>query len=239
MESLSIISLLSFGFVLGLKHAIDADHLAAVSTMASERASLFSSSLIGLLWGIGHTTSLMIAGVLVIFLGFQISEQISQVLEFCVGLMLVVLGLRALLKLLRGGKLHIHLHQHGGHVHAHPHVHDASPEKEMHSHHGLSFGVRPLIVGLVHGLAGSAALMLLVLARISSPVVGLFYILVFGIGSIGGMMIMSAMFAFPTRLTASRFTQANLALRGLAGLFSLSFGLLMIYRIGFLNHLFI
>jgi len=109
----------------------------------------------------------------------------------------------------------------------------------MHSHHGLSVGVRPLIVGLVHGLAGSAALMLLVLARISSPVVGLFYILVFGIGSIGGMMIMSAMFAFPTRLTASRFNQANLALRGLAGLFSLSFGLMMIYRIGFLNHLLI
>ena len=136
MEPFSLISLLSFGFVLGLKHAVDADHLAAVSTMASERASLVSSSLIGALWGVGHTISLMIAGIVVIFLGFEISERTSQVMEFCVGLMLVVLGVRTLIKLLRGGHLHVHVHQHGGHVHAHPHVHDALPKAEPHSHHG-------------------------------------------------------------------------------------------------------
>ncbi|MDX6383762.1 MAG: hypothetical protein QOK48_1335 [Blastocatellia bacterium] len=237
MNSLSIVSLLAFGFVLGLKHAVDADHLAAVSTMASERRSLFSSSLIGALWGLGHTISLTAAGVLLIVLHLQISKTVEQSLEFGVGLMLVGLGVNALRKLARGGHVHIHVHQHGGHAHAHPHVHERVQKEERHTHHGLKFGARPLLVGLVHGLAGSAALMLLILTTISSPLVSLLYIMIFGAGSIGGMMFMSTLFALPARLTAARFSRANFALRCLAGLFSLSFGLFMIYRIGFVDHL--
>jgi sulfite exporter TauE/SafE len=235
--SVSIFSLLAFGFVLGLKHSVDADHLAAVSTMAGERRSLLSSSLIGALWGVGHTISLMVAGIVVIVLHFQISETVKQSLEFCVGLMLVALGVNALRKLARGGHLHIHVHEHGGYLHAHPHVHDGVQKEEPHTHHGLSFGARPFLIGLVHGLAGSAALMLLVLTTVSSPFVGLLYIGIFGAGSIGGMMIMSTLFALPARFTAARFTRANFALRCLAGIFSLSFGLLMIYEIGFVDHL--
>ena len=236
MGSLSIASLLALGFVLGLKHAVDADHLAAVSTMAGERRSLLSSSLIGALWGLGHTISLVAAGIIVIVLHFQISETVKQSLEFCVGLMLVGLGLNALRKLARGGYVHIHAHEHGGHVHAHPHVHPGlqkgAHKQEPHTHHGLRFGARPFLIGLVHGLAGSAALMLLVLTTVTSPFVGLLYIGIFGAGSIGGMMIMSTLFALPARFTAARFTRANLALRCLAGIFSLSFGLFMIYQIG-------
>jgi MFS family permease len=237
LNSLSIASLLALGFVLGLKHAVDADHLAAVSTMASERRSLLSSSLIGGLWGIGHTISLMIAGMFVIVLHFQISETMKQSLEFGVGVMLVGLGVNALRKLARGGRVHIHVHDHGGHTHAHPHIHEGAQKEEPHTHHGLKFGARPLLIGLVHGLAGSAALMLLLLTTISSPLVSFLYIGVFGAGSIGGMMIMSTLFALPARFTAKRFAGAEFALRCLAGIFSLSFGLFMIYQIGFVDHL--
>jgi sulfite exporter TauE/SafE len=239
MGSLSILSLLAFGFVLGLKHAVDADHLAAVSTMASERRSLLGASLIGALWGVGHTISLTVAGIVVIVLNFQISETVKQSLEFCVGLMLVGLGVNALRKLATGGRIHIHVHEHGGQVHAHPHVHESAPREEPHTHHGLRFGARPLLIGMVHGLAGSAALMLLVLTTISSSFIGFLYIGIFGAGSIGGMMIMSTLFALPARLTAQRFARANFALRCLAGVFSLSFGLFMVYEIGFVDHLFV
>jgi ABC-type nickel/cobalt efflux system permease component RcnA len=237
MGSVSIFSLLTFGFVLGLKHAIEADHLAAITTIASERRSLLSSSLVGALWGLGHTISLMIAGIVVILLHFQISDRTSQALEFCVGVMLVGLGVNALRKLTSGGHIHLHVHEHGGHRHAHPHIHERAHQDPPHTHHGLRFGARPLLIGMVHGMAGSAALMLLVLTTIPSPLVGLSYIVVFGVGSIGGMMVMSTLVALPARFTVNRFTRVNFALRGLAGLFSLSFGLFMVYQIGFVDHL--
>ncbi|MDT7807777.1 MAG: hypothetical protein QOJ70_1590 [Acidobacteriota bacterium] len=237
-DSLSATSVLAFGFVLGLKHAVEADHLAAVSTIVSERKSLWGSSLVGGLWGVGHTIALIIAGVAVILFHFRIGERTGRMLEFAVGLMLVALGANALRKLARGGHLHLHVHRHGARAHIHPHIHDGSPETERHTHHGLGLGPRPLLVGMIHGLAGSAALMLLVLSTISSPLVGLLYIIIFGIGSVGGMMLMSALFGLPVYLTAARFTRVNLAVRGLAGLFSLSLGLFMVYEIGFVGGLF-
>jgi hypothetical protein len=236
--SLSTASVLAFGFVLGLKHAVEVDHLAAVSTIVGERKSLLSSLVVGGLWGIGHTISLLIAGILVILLHVEISERVAVALEFLVGLMLVALGANALRKLWRGGHLHLHVHRHGGREHIHPHIHDGSPETDTDTHHGLQPSMRPLLVGMVHGLAGSAALTLLVLSTISQPLVGFLYIVVFGIGSIGGMMIMSALVSLPLYLTATRFNRANLMMRGLAGLFSLSFGLFMIYEIGFAGRLF-
>jgi sulfite exporter TauE/SafE len=237
-SSLTTISAVAFGFVLGLKHAVEADHLAAISTIVSERKSLLGSLLVGGLWGVGHTISLFIAGIFVIVLHVEISARTALLLEFCVGLMLVALGINALRKLARGGHLHLHVHQHGGRAHVHPHIHDREPETDPHTHHGFRPGMRPLVVGMIHGLAGSAALMLLVLSTLSSPFLGLAYIAVFGIGSIGGMMLMSALVSLPLYLTASRFTRANLMVRGLAGLFSLSFGLFMIYEIGVAGSLF-
>jgi sulfite exporter TauE/SafE len=231
-ESISTVSILGFGFALGLKHAIEADHLAAVSTIVSERKSVWSSSLVGGLWGLGHTISLLLVGILVIVLHVRISGRVAEALEFCVAIMLVALGINALFKLYRGEKIHIHEHEHGGHRHLHVHSHDGRPEPGPNTHHGLKLQARPLLIGMVHGMAGSAALMLLVLAAISSTWVALLYIVVFGIGSIGGMMLMSAFVGLPLSLTVKRFTRANLWIRGMAGVFSLFLGMLMAYEIG-------
>jgi high-affinity nickel permease len=231
----STIGILLIGLGIGLRHALDADHLAAVSTIVSERKSLFSSVLIGGLWGIGHTASLLLAGIAVIALNLQIGKY-EKPLEFCVALMLIALGANVLYKLARGGRVHFHQHQHGGrthvHPHVHPHVHDDKPEPER-SHHGLKLGARPLVIGLVHGLAGSAGLMLAVLATIKSTPVAFAYIIIFGAGSIGGMMVMSLVLSLPIHLTADHFTKTNFAVRALAGCFSLGFGLFMAYEIGF------
>lgn len=238
MNYLQIASTLALGFVLGLKHAVEADHLAAVSTIVSERKSVWSSSLVGGLWGVGHTISLLVAGVAVILFHIEIGERTGHALEFAVGLMLVALGVNALRKLARGGRVHVHAHTHGGRAHVHPHVHGSEPETDPHTHHGLGLGPRPLLVGMIHGLAGSAALTLLVLSTIPSPLVGFAYIFVFGVGSVGGMMIMSALVGLPAYLTAARFNRANLTLRGLAGLLSLGIGLFMVYTIGYVGGLF-
>ncbi|MBV9958811.1 MAG: hypothetical protein JO360_10335 [Acidobacteria bacterium] len=236
--TVSTASVLALGLVFGLKHAVEADHLAAVSTIVSERKSLLSSSLVGGLWGIGHTISLLIAGVVVILLHIEIGERLALALEFGVALMLITLGANAIRKLARGGRLHFHTHSHGAREHVHPHLHEQAAEENPATHHGLRLGARPLVVGMVHGLAGSAALMLLVLSTLPTPLLGMAYIAVFGLGSIGGMMLMSALVSLPLRLTADRFMRANLTVRGLAGLFSLGFGLFMVYEIGFVEGLF-
>jgi ABC-type nickel/cobalt efflux system permease component RcnA len=228
----SALGVLVIGLGLGLRHALDADHLAAVSTIVSERKNWFSSLLIGGLWGVGHTASLLLAGAAVILMRFDIGKY-EKPLEFCVALMLIWLGANVLYKLARGGRMHFHQHSHAGHTHIHPHVHDDKPEP-AHSHHGLKLGVRPLVIGMVHGLAGSAALMLSVLMTIkSSTALAFAYIMIFGVGSIGGMMLMSLILSMPMRLTSGHFAKTNLAVRALAGCFSLGFGLFMAYEIGF------
>jgi ABC-type nickel/cobalt efflux system permease component RcnA len=229
----STFAVLGLGFLLGLKHATEADHLAAVSTIAAERKSLLSSALVGGLWGLGHTISLTVAGILMLILNFEISEQTETALEFCVGIMLTLLGLNVLRKLMRGGQLHFHTHEHGSRAHVHPHVHEAGRADEPHTHHGLGFSPRALLVGMVHGMAGSAALMLLVIPTIESKAIGLLYIIVFGAGSIGGMMIMSFLVGLPFTLTALRFNRFNRLLQGAAGIVSIGLGLFIVYEKGF------
>jgi len=232
----SALGVLIIGLGLGLRHALDTDHLAAVSTIVSERKNWFSSLLIGGLWGIGHTASLLLAGAAVILMRLDIGRY-EKPLEFCVALMLIGLGANVLYKLSRGGRVHFHEHSHAGHTHIHPHLHDDKPEP-AHSHHGLKLGVRPLIVGMVHGLAGSAAMMLTVLMTIKgSTALAFAYILIFGVGSIGGMMLMSLILSLPIHLTSGYFTKANMAVRALAGFFSLGLGLFMVYEIGFVDGL--
>jgi len=228
----SIVSALGLAFVFGLKHAMEADHLAAVSTIVSERKSLLSASLVGGLWGVGHTISLLVAGLAVILLHVEIGHGMEMTLEFFVALMLIALGANAIRKLRHGGQIHLHAHRHGNRIHLHPHVHDGSPELDQSTHHGFRLNTRPLLVGMMHGLAGSAALMLLVLSTIKSPIAGVGYIVIFGLGSIGGMMAMSVLVGLPLRVTARRFAGANLMLRGVAAFASLSVGLMMIYESG-------
>lgn len=232
----STLTILFVGFFLGLKHAIEADHLAAVSTIVSDRKSLWSSAIVGGIWGLGHTISLLVVGVFVLLLDFQVTEQIENMLELGVGVMLIFLGLNVIQKIARGGTLHFHRHEHGRHAHAHPHLHtdtDLPEADERHTHHGFSFSPRPLIIGLVHGLAGSAALMLLVLPTIESRAVGLLYIIIFGIGSIAGMMLMSFLVSLPLHFTALHFNRVNFLLRCFAGLLSVGLGLWIVYEKGF------
>jgi ABC-type nickel/cobalt efflux system permease component RcnA len=235
---LSTASALVFGLAFGLKHAVEADHLAAVSTIVSERRSLLSSSLVGGLWGIGHTIALLVAGLAVLLLNVRIGERAALALEFAVALMLIALGGNALRRLLGGGRLHLHAHRHGARAHVHPHVHEVFEEAIADSHHRLRFSLRPLVVGLIHGLAGSAALMLLVLSTVTSRMAGLAFIVVFGVGSIGGMMAMSALLGLPLQLTASRFARTHIAVQVLAAVFSIGLGVMMAYRIGILDGLF-
>jgi sulfite exporter TauE/SafE len=228
--STSAAGVLTLGFLLGLKHAVESDHLAAVSTIVTERKSLWSSAIIGGVWGLGHTISLFIAGIFVLILDFQISEQTERMLEFCVGAMLVLLGLNVLRKLLFGANLQFHTHERGGLIHAH--LHERGAVDEPHTHHNFSFSPRALIVGMIHGLAGSAALMLLVIPTIESRPLGLIYILIFGAGSIGGMMLMSLLVGLPFSLTAGKFNRLNHAMQSIAGIASVGIGLLIVYEKG-------
>ena len=238
MNEISTFAILGFGFLLGLKHATEADHLAAVSTIVTERRSLFGSAIIGGLWGLGHTISLFLAGVFVLILNFQITERTEKFLEFGVGVMLVLLGLNVLRKLLQGGHLHFHTHEHGKRVHVHPHIHDERAADEPHTHHNFSFSPRALIVGMIHGLAGSAALMLLIIPTIESRALGLLYIIIFGAGSIGGMMLMSLLVGLPFTLTSVRYNRFNYLLQSVAGLTSVALGLFIIYEKGITEGLF-
>ena len=227
-SELSIFTILLFGFLLGLKHAVEADHLAAVSTIVAERKNLWTSMFIGGFWGVGHTITLLIIGALVVFLKFQISESLEAKLEAFVGAMLVILGLNALRKLFQKEKIHVHTHEHEGHEHTHIHTH--SDEKAEETHHFMKFSPRSILVGMVHGVAGSAGLMLLIVPAIKSSAVALLYILVFGIGSIGGMMLMSLLIGLPLHFTAGKFKILNKGILALAGIFSFGLGAFIIYE---------
>jgi ABC-type nickel/cobalt efflux system permease component RcnA len=227
---------LGLGFLLGLKHATEADHLVAVTTIVSEQRSVARSALVGALWGVGHTAALLAAGVVVILLEVTIPERVAAALEFCVALMIVFLGTRVLFLALRNRRhIHVHAHTHGGRTHTHLHFHEhtdahAATDSRAPSHerHGALGGWRPVVVGVVHGLAGSAALTLLVLTEVlrnGSRALGLAYLLIFGVGSIGGMMLMSAIISLPFVFTASRFTRVDAPVRLLAGLLSVAFGI--------------
>jgi len=236
-STLSAAAILGGGFVLGLKHATDADHLAAISTIVSERRSLLGSAVIGGIWGLGHTISLLAVGIIVLLLDFKIGEY-ERILEFFVGVMLVLLGLNVLRKIAQGGKLHFHAHDHGARQHAHPHLHESGIKDEPHMHHGFSFSPRAMVIGMIHGLAGSAAIMLAVIPTINSRPLGLLYIAIFGIGSIGGMMLMSLLVGLPYVMTALRFNRFNYLLQSIAGLISIVVGGFIIYEKAIVENLF-
>src|SRR5215510_2473181 len=222
-NSVTVISILAYSLVFGLKHALEPDHLAAVSTIAVEHKSLFGSSLVGAVWGAGHTLSLLLAGLVVILLGFDLREEYLTPVEVIVALMLIGLGARALWKLRRDRKATVSDDQK-----------ESIDQSHTHHDHPRSIweriGVRPLLIGMVHGLAGSAALLLLLIPVIPSTLLKIVYILVFGAGSIAGMVIMSCMVGLPTHLMAERFLKVSLAVRALAGLFSLGFGIWLLQR---------
>jgi ABC-type nickel/cobalt efflux system permease component RcnA len=219
------------GLILGVRHALDADHLIAVSTIVSEHKNLKWATLIGAFWGLGHTTTLFAVGVLVIGLRLTIPTRVALGLEFLVAVMLVILGANILWRSFQREKAHLHAHNHSPETHVHFHVHGSAPEDHAHPHVFKTMR-KPFFVGMVHGLAGSAALMLLVLTTIPSPMDGLFYIVIFGFGSVGGMLVLSSLIGLPFILTAQRFTALNRWIRLAAGLASVIFGILLGWEIG-------
>lgn len=223
------VTTLFFGFVLGMEHALDADHVVAVSTIVSHSRSLWRSAVIGVFWGVGHTLTLLVVGLVVILLKVNTPESIALSMEFLVGIVLVGLGVE-ILRGYRRKRVHAHAHSHGGTVHVHFHSHALG---EDHDHdHDAAPSWKPLFVGMIHGLAGSAALMLLVLTTVQSTTEGLLFILLFGGGSICGILLLSTVIAIPFALTAGRLEPINEAVRLVAGLVSMVLGGSIMIEIG-------
>jgi ABC-type nickel/cobalt efflux system permease component RcnA len=225
----SIAFALVVGFLRGLQHALDPDHLVAVSTIVSEHKSLLRSSLVGTFWGLGHTAALVVVSLAIIMLKPTIPEHVLPWMETPVAVMLIALGANATWRALkeRGWQIHTHVHSHDDKSPAHRHVHVHSGDEHNHKHQLFLIGRRPFVVGVVHGLAGSAVITLAALATIPSVALGFIWLALFGIGTIGGMLLMSAAISLPFIITARRFSAINGMIRLLAGLFSIFFGLMI------------
>ena len=241
--SAGALALVVLGLVFGVKHATEVDHVVAVSTIVSEHRSVLRSALVGGLWGVGHTASLIIVGVMVLVFRVAIPQRVANWLEFGVALMIIALGVFAITRVLRKrADIHLHRHSHDGQSHVHVHFHEHGTEHasavsseaspSSHSHAIALNGFKPLLVGAMHGLAGSAALTLLVLTQIQSVSLGLFYLTLFGLGSTAGMLLMSGLIGLPFALSGRRLTSINYGLQTVAGTISIAFGLWYAYAVG-------
>jgi hypothetical protein len=220
-------AILGLGFLLGMQHALEADHVAAVSSIAARRTDVGDIVKHGLTWGLGHTLTLFAFAGAAILLGHAIPEHLAQPIETAVGIMLVGLGAHVLWRLWRD-RVHFHSHGHGDgtvHIHAHSHVNETVPHARATHEHAHGFRWRTLLVGLMHGMAGSAALLLLTVSQASSPAVGLGYVALFGIGSMIGMGALSTVIAVPLAVSARWLTWANSGLQGAVGIVTIAIGI--------------
>jgi sulfite exporter TauE/SafE len=225
----SFFAIVALSFVLGIRHATDPDHVIAVTTIVARQRTTTAATAIGAAWGVGHTLTILLVGGGIILFGWVIPSRLALSMELSVGLMLIVLGMMNL--------AHRHEPRPGGHEHAA----DGTPEGWLDRHFGTFAAyqlVRPFVVGVVHGLAGSAAVALLVMTTIRNPVWALLYLVVFGVGTILGMMCMTAMIALPFAHTSRRFAGLNSRLRVATGVLSVAFGIFVAYQVGFTNGLF-
>src|SRR5215469_1245999 len=264
----SALLILAIGFFLGMRHATDPDHVVAVSTIVSRERSVPRAGWIGILWGVGHTLTILIVGAAIIWFGVVIPPRLGLTLELSVALMLVLLGILNLTGAMhwishrfspthpKHHGTHSHLHSHGDYAHDRPHTHGSEAEQNgAVAHHaaelkppgwlrypfvrlGLFHSLRPLLIGIVHGLAGSAAVALLVLGTIRDARWAVLYLLIFGVGTIVGMMLMTLAFALPFTMAGKRFAWLNQGLVTATGVMSLVFGLFVAYRIGVVDGLF-
>src|SRR5262245_4440995 len=244
-----------------MRHALDPDHVVAVVTIVSRQKSAWGAAFIGGRWGIGHTVTIALVGGAIIIFDVVIPPRVGLAMEFSVAVMLIVLGAITLAGLGRrvaevsvpghepGHRVHAHPHTHSDYVHSHPHGHEGGTPGHAEDQTPLSrldrvFGrlgvyqsVRPLVVGLVHGLAGSAAVALLVLATIRDPLWAIGYLLLFGVGTVVGMMIITTVIAVPFVYSAGRFAIVNRYLGLASALLSLGLGLFLAYQIGLVDGL--
>jgi len=257
----SFLSIIALGFFLGMRHATDPDHVIAVTTIVSRQRNIARSAMIGVFWGVGHTLTILLVGAAIILFNLVIPPRLGLSMELSVGVMLILLGVMNVVSFFRSiatpdlqaadasAVTHSHAHSHGDYIHSHAHGH--SPEAHPHrpdqtplSYLDRALGrvslyqyARPLIVGIVHGLAGSAAVALLVLTTIRNPQWAIAYLLVFGIGTIAGMMLITMSIASTLRVVGRTQGFAR-ALAMASGVLSLAFGLFVAYQICVVNGLF-
>lgn len=231
-----LLSILGLSFLLGIRHATDTDHVVAVSAIISkQKKGILHSAMIGLLWAIGHSITVTLVAIPIIYYSVVIPSQISLLMELLVGIMLVTLGLLNLF-----GKslnlfykylpftIHKHQHKESNIKHSHLHIHPKrSLTKEFH-HLGLFQTIRPLVVGLIHGLAGSTAIALLILSTIQKPAFALIYLFIFHIGIFAGMVLVTLCLGASLNLLKKRSEKINNYFVMVSGLLSLAFGLFII-----------
>jgi high-affinity nickel-transport protein len=264
---ITFLSIIAVGFFLGMRHATDPDHVIAVATIVTRQHNLTRAALIGAFWGLGHTVTIFAVGAGIILFNLVIPARVGLSMELSVGLMLIVLGIMNVVGFLRSipdapaasqeetqgnATYHqgsFHPHSHGDYVHSHRH-HEAENHPHKPDHTPLAFfdrmlarfslyqHMRPLAVGVVHGLAGSAAVALLVLTTIRNPHWAIAYLLVFGLGTIAGMMVITMSLATTLKVAAGRSHYVASKLGMASGLLSLAFGLFVVYQIGFISGLF-
>jgi ABC-type nickel/cobalt efflux system permease component RcnA len=258
---IGFLSILALGFFLGMRHATDPDHVIAVSTIVTRQPRAARAALIGAFWGLGHTVTIFVVGTAIILFNLTIPARVGLSMELSVGMMLILLGVMNVVSFFRSlpdtpvnphedDAVHSHHHSHGDYIHRHPHAH----QPEVHPHapdrtpvafldralgpSGVYQHVRPLVIGIVHGLAGSAAVALLVLATIRDPKWAIAYLLVFGAGTIAGMMVITMSLASALKVVGGRSQFISRRLAVASGVLSLAFGCLVVYQIGFVNGLF-
>jgi ABC-type nickel/cobalt efflux system permease component RcnA len=227
-------SILLLGLFIGMQHALEADHIAVVASIAARQSSARRIVCYGAVWGVGHTITLMMFAGAALFLDQAIDEALSATLELCVGMLLVGLGSHLFYRLWRD-RIHFHSHHHANgvqHLHAHSHRDDREDHvasEHDHAHPG-GVPVRTLLVGMMHGLAGSAALLVLTAATVNDPVTGMIYIAMFGFGSVLGMAALSALIAIPLSYSARALTWVNRGLQGAVGAATVVLGLAIVLR---------
>jgi ABC-type nickel/cobalt efflux system permease component RcnA len=217
-----------------MQHAMEADHVAAVASLATHSRSIGATARQGAAWGAGHALTLFFFGGLVLVMDSLVPQRFAQGLELAVGFMLVLLGADVLRRLIRD-RIHFHIHKHDTttHFHAHSHTGEDPHEDDPHEHeHPETFPLRAMFVGMMHGMAGSAALIILALNSVSSIAQGVLYIALFGIGSIIGMALLAAVISLPLKYSPRNLTWTHNGLKAAVGLITIGLGGKLIYEVG-------
>ena len=227
-------SVMFLGFLIGMQHAMEVDHIAAVASLATRHGSVVETARQGMAWGAGHALTLFLFGGVVLLMDTMVPERFSQGLELAVGVMLVILGADVLRRMARE-RIHFHSHRHGDtlHFHAHSHEPGLSHSKDPHQHeHPRRFPLRALMVGIMHGMAGSAALIILALSSVTSISEGVGYIALFGLGSILGMTVLAVIISLPLKYSPRGLTWTHNALKAAVGMVTIAVGFMLIYEMG-------